>query len=113
MKIASRLWKSFRVNTVEGAILFIYAPCCSKVREEFGMEIGLESIPKSFLMPIITGKGKHPKLRSMTPIGLKGLFLIPLASGRVGTTNYVQWFEMVQKYFSHAYLEWRRVGTLN
>ena len=32
------------MNTVEGAILFIYAPCCSKVREEFGMGIGLESL---------------------------------------------------------------------
>ena len=43
-KIASRLWKSLRVNKVEGAILFIYAPYCSKVRGEFGMGIGLESL---------------------------------------------------------------------
>ena len=44
MKFASCLWKSLRVNTVEGAILFIYAPCCSKVREEFRMGMGLESL---------------------------------------------------------------------
>ena len=44
MKFASRLWKSLCVNTVEGAISFIYAPCCSKVREEFGMRMGLESL---------------------------------------------------------------------
>ena len=43
-KIASCLWKSLRVNTIEGAILFIYAPCCSKVHEKFGMGIGLESL---------------------------------------------------------------------
>ena len=44
IKFASRLWKSLRVNTVEGAILFIYVPCCSKVHEEFGMGMGLESL---------------------------------------------------------------------
>ena len=42
--IASRLWKSLRVNTVGGAILCIYEPCFSKVREEFGMGMGLESL---------------------------------------------------------------------
>ena len=45
--IASRLWKSLRVNTVGGAILCIYEPCFSKVREEFGMGMGLESLASS------------------------------------------------------------------
>ena len=60
-KIASRLWKLLCVNTVEGAILFIYAPCCSKVREEFGVGIGLESLQE-------VDSGNNMELKMVKPL---------------------------------------------
>ena len=56
------------MNTEEGAILFVYAPCCSKVREEFGMGIGLDRkaylpvslVPSSYFHSDFRSGGKYP-----------------------------------------------------